>query len=401
MKHIYSRLLSVVLPALLIFSFTDSYGQLCPVGVLPGTRAYDTTISFPAGTSALQVKFPQFDPLEGQVTCMRMCVTMGGVVTLLSFENTDVSSSHTYSATYGRTDFLSGPGISGTLINSVNKPYTFNLQASDNGGIANDAGPDYGAVVNDTVVGAPACHEINSQAGLSPFYGTDSVAYTYNVSGGLAIDVGTNANIKIVSSGFVRFSFQYCTCPAIALPLSVSKFTAEKIAADKAELKWAGFDQSNADYHYEAEVSKNPYNSFTSIGSFSANREGQDDYRTVYRTSNLESGNFYFRIKQIYDNGYVRYTDVRKVTLESSGLPKFSIYPNPSNGIVGIKFDNNSTGFYNVQIFNTQGQLLFTKDIISTGNASVKVTTMKTGAYMIRVVDTKTRLSCVNQLLIK
>jgi len=402
MKHLYLLTLRVVLTVVIfqIFS-TNFYAQTCPNSGTPGSRAFDTTIVFPAGTTSIQAKFPQFDPIQGQVTCMRLCVTMGGVVSLLSFENNDISNSNTYTATYNRLDNLTGPGIPGSINNSISRPYSFPLAPSDNAGVPNGSGPDYGAILNDTIT-RQVCHTINTATDLTPFYGTDSVTYDYNMFGGLNIGSSPNATINVSSSGFVRFRFEYCTCPATPLPININQFTAEKISADKAELKWSDFAQPGANYRYEAQVSKNPHNSFSNIGTFDVDKNNSEDYRTVYQTANTESGNFYFRIRQVYTNGYVRYSEVRKVTLESSGAPKFSVYPNPSKGIVGIKFDNNSTGHYNVQIFNTQGQLIFTKDLISTGNANVSVTTMKDqGAYMIRVIDTKTKKSCVNQILIK
>ena len=76
----------------------------------------------------------------------------------------------------------------------------------------------------------------------------------------------------------------------------------------------------------------------------------------LYTAPNGEKGIFYFRIKQVYSNGYVRYSNIRQVTLGSPASVKFSIYPNPSTGIVGIKFDDSSGGHFNIRIYNAQGQ---------------------------------------------
>jgi hypothetical protein len=84
-------------------------------------------------------------------------------------------------------------------------------------------------------------------------------------------------------------------------------------------------------------------------------------YKLDYTTSSNERGVFYFRIKQVYANGYVRYSNIKQLELESSAIAKFSVYPNPSTGIVGIKFDNNLHGQFNIQVYNTQGQMAVKK----------------------------------------
>ena len=71
--------------------------------------------------------------------------------------------------------------------------------------------------------------------------------------------------------------------------------------------------------------------------------------------------------------------------LESSVIAKFSVYPNPSTGIVGIKFDNNLHGHFNIQIYNTQGQVAVKKDIVVTvGSPYIQVATLVPGVYWLK-----------------
>ncbi len=185
------------------------------------------------------------------------------------------------------------------------------------------------------------------------------------------------------------------------LPLSVHAFNIKKLTANKVELNWTGFDDSYAEYHYEAEVSKNG-KYFTSIGSVSKSDQANNLYRLAYTAGSNESGVFYFRIKQVYANGYVRYSNIRQLELESSAITKFSIYPNPSTGIVGIKFDNNLHGHFNVQVYNTQGQMAVKKDIaVAIGSPYMEIARLTPGVYWLRVTDKKSLESSVNQLFIK
>lgn len=115
-----------------------------------------------------------------------------------------------------------------------------------------------------------------------------------------------------------------------------------------------------------------------------------------------ESGVYYFRIKQVYSNGYVRYSNVKQVALENSASTKFSVYPNASSGIVGIKFDNTLSGEFKALIYNTQGQMTVNKDIVVTQGSSYReLARLLPGVYWLRLTDKKSLESSVNQILIK
>jgi hypothetical protein len=399
MRIVYSRLFRVT--SLLLFQCLIShlcYAQ-CPSGQPGGQTAYDTTIATPEGVNTMQIKFPKFDPLNGMVTCVRLCISITGVVDSVSIENNSASP-QTANVFYIRTDQITGPGLVSPLSNSINYHYgPYALGATD-GTIG--SGPDFMSISHDTLLNAVSvCRTLNDSTTLAQFYGIDSVTYTYDISAFTSITcTGGNYNSSISTSAFVNFRFEYCTCPPAVLPLNIRLFTATKIAADKAELKWSGFDDENSDYHYEAEVSRDGRN-FSSISSFQKNTANNDPYRFVYRAVNGENGTLFFRIKQVYSNGYTRFSSIRQVELKNSDFPAFSLYPNPSNGVVGIKFDNITDGHFKIQIYNTQGQMMVKKEIVMGGSSYVQVATLESGVYWLRLTDVKSQSSCVNQLLIK
>ena len=399
MKQVYLRFFSVTIPILFLISFSQlSYAQ-CPGGGVSGTTAYDTTITTPAGINTMQIKFPKFDPSTGMVTCVRLCVSITGVVDSLSIENNSASS-ETADVYYIRNDQITGPGLVSPLSNSVNYHYpTFSLGATD--GTAG-SGPDFVSIVRDTILNAhQVCRQLTDSATIAQFYGIDSVTYTYDITAFTNIScTGGNYSTSIATSAFVRFHFEYCTCPPTVLPLNIRQFNVTKLTADKAELKWTGFDDPFSDYQYEAQMSRDGHN-FIPIGLLPKNTTNSDPYRVIYRTSNGESGVYFFRIKQVYSNGHSLYSNIKQVTLENSDFPKFTLYPNPSTGIVGIKFDNITTGHFNIQIFNTQGQVIVKKEIAVSGSSYVQMATLENGVYWLRVTNAKSQTFCVNQLLIK
>jgi hypothetical protein len=399
MKNVYSRFFSVttLLLFLTLCSYTG-YAQ-CAGGGSAGQTAYDTTIATPEGATSMQIKFPKFDPQVGMVTCVRLCITITGVVDSVSVENNSASS-QTANVYYIRTDQITGPGLVSPLTNSINHHYgPYSLGATD-GTIG--SGPDFMSISHDTVLNAVSiCRTLSDSSLLTQFYGLDSVTYNYDISAFTSITcTGGNYNSSISTSAFVNFNFQYCTCPPLLLPVNIRDFGVTKLTADKAELRWWGFDDPYGDYRYEAQVSRDGH-SFISIGSVEKNTANNDAYRLIYRTISGESGVYFFRIKQIYSNGYSRFSNIRQLTLENSDFPQFTLYPNPSNRIVGIKFDNIYSGQFNIQIYNTQGQMMVSRELVASGSSYMQVASLESGVYWLRFRDGKTGKSCVNQLLIK
>lgn len=397
MKPIYTAL-KYLLPVCITLIFNMKSGAQCPTGHPGGTTAFDTTIAFGTGITNTPVKFPQFDPSFGMVTCVRLCVTITGVIDTLAIENFS-NAPEVATFTYVRTDQISGPGLSTPLTNSVTKNYgPYNLSPTN--GIMG-SGPDRVAFGKDTVLNEDLCRTISDSTTISQFYGLDSVTYNYqiNVSANATVTGGSSSTL-VLTSALVNFRFEYCTCPASPLPLNVKTFGVSKVTDTRAELKWTGYDDPFANYHYEAEVSRNSRN-FTTIAAVDKNTNSTEAYRLLYDVPNGEQGVYYFRIKQVYSNGYVRYSNIKQISLQSSATTKFSVYPNPSSGIVGIKFDTGVEGKFNVQIFNTQGQVVMQKDIVATGEAPVQVGNLSNGVYWLRLTDKKTQNISVAQILIK
>jgi hypothetical protein len=398
MKLVYTLIVTVSLPFLFLFTTSQtSYAQTCPDGSPQGGTAFDTTISFESGVTSTEVKFPKFNPLNGMVTCVRLCITITGVVDTVALQNLSASG-QTATFTYDRTDQITGPGIITPLSNTITQPYgPYALTPYD--GVPG-AGTDFVSISHDTVLNSVLCRNINDSATIAQFYGLDSVIYDYDINvSTLAAFSGGNSSNFILTSALVNFRFEYCTCPPVVLPLNVNSFNVNKLTNTRVELKWTGLDDPYANYHYEAEVSRDG-RKFSSIGLFDKSVENRD-YHMLYTTPNGVSGTFYFRVKQVYSNGYVRYSNIKHVIMENSGSPKFSVFPNPSTGIVGIKFDNSLAGRFEIQIYNSQGQLIVNKDVVVGGSSYVQIGVLGGGQYWLRLTDKQSHVSCVNQLIIK
>lgn len=400
MKNAYSKFFIAVGTFILmnVPGFNTAKAQ-CPYGFPTGSTLYDTTINTPPGINTLQVKLPQADPMAGMVTCLRICVSITGVVDSVSVENNSASP-QTADIYYIRTDQISGPGLSSPLNNSINHHYGPYGLGPTNGTLG--SGPDFISISKDTLLNAvQVCQTINNMDSLFQFYGHDSITYNYNITAFTNVTcTGGNYNSTVATSAIVRFRFEYCTCPGYVLPLHLRNFAINKIADNSVKLNWSGFNDPSASYHYEAEMSRDG-RQFSTVGTVAKNASSNDIYDFIYTTRQNESGEFFFRVKQVYANGYTRFSDVKQVSLKNSSLPKFIVTPNPSNGIVGIKFDNNEGGKMMLEIYNSQGQKVMQKEIVVSGTSYHQVATLQGGVYWLRLTDVTSQLSSVNQLFIK
>ena len=401
MKHFYLK--TFLTCSLLFFLSYYKAAAQCPYGQPGGTTAFDTTIAFSSGVVLTDVKFSKFDPQNGMVTCVKLCVTIKGIIDTVALENLS-NQPQNASYTYTRKDTIRGPGIptylTGAPTNLLFGPYPV---AASNGIL--DSGPDLYTNGSDTVIKKTLCANISDSTTIVQFYGVpgDSVTYNYTIDAdAVGIVTGGSQRTLVLSSALVNFHFEYCTCPATILPLSIRDLFATKIADNKARLSWSGFDEQSAAYRYVIEMSRDG-KTFSDIGGVTRNPAADESYKYnyTYTTGQSESGTFFFRVKQVYSNGYTRFSTVKQVYLGNSTLPKFTVYPNPSNGIVGIKFDNSESGKMTLQIYNSHGQKILQKDILVAGSSYQQVGTLPGGVYWLKLTDETNRLSYTNQLLIK
>jgi len=145
------------------------------------------------------------------------------------------------------------------------------------------------------------------------------------------------------------------------------EFDGTKTNDGKAEVKWSRMDVTNKNFHYEVAVSRNRFN-FTSVGSKEKNKSTDLIYKYLF---------------------------------SANGDDGFSIYPNHSPGIVGIKFDCIQSGKILVLITNEQGQSEVKKEFEVLDSSYGQIATLQREVLWLRLTDVTSHLSCVNQLFIK
>jgi len=314
------------------------------------------------------------------------------------FLENNVTSAATYNINYKRNDTLTGQGLISPMTNNISVNYgPYNLAASDGTPFS---GPDYINIGPDTVLRSVSiCITLTDSVDLVPFYGHDSVQYNYKIAAGASVTGSGDYNFGVSTQGSVNYKLQYCYCPNAVLPLNINNFSVTKKGTDRAILQWVGLDDEKKNYRYEVEVSRDGYH-FSSVGSLPLN-PASADYNFLYVVGDNSQGRYFFRIKQVYSNGYTRFSEIKYADMERSASPKFTLYPNPSSGIVGIKFDNIQSGQLMVQIYNTQGQKIMQTGIDAAGSSYRQITVLQKGMYWLKATDITSGMSNVNQLFIK
>lgn len=401
MKHVYIRNVAfsfIIATFFLLLSYKS--GAQCPNGYVPSGVAFDTTISFTSGRVFAELKFPKFDPQAGMVTCARLTMEMSATMENLSFENRDFGISNTATADFSRKDTLSGPGLSSSLLNNESQTYgPYTLAPRD---LVNNSGPDYVQVGPEQIFTKSVSTIITNAADLAAFYGPvgDSLIYNYSADSKTQTSVTGNWFGGAETSGTVTYRLEYCYCPIESLPVNAYDFKAKKVSSNKVELSWNGAIDP-AIYYYEVEYSIDGRN-FTSAGIVEKQTSGSASISYNYLfTKNDFNETYYFRIKQKFPNGKLLITDTRSIHFNELNITGFSLFPNPSNGIIGIKFDKNITGKILVVITNPQGQILYNRQIEISDNNYRQVTVLQSGLYWVKVTDVAGQRSYVNQLFIK
>lgn len=395
MKKLYTSF-KILFIFLLLYAHAAN-GQ-CPNAQPSGTTAYDTTIRFATGATNVQVKFPKFDPQAGMVSCVRLIVTIVGVVDSVAMQNFS-GSSQTANFSYNRSDFMTGPGLTPAMSNSFSGNYgPYNLSAYD--GTPNN-GPDFFSTSKDTVLRTVMTRTLTDSTEIAQFYGIDSVTYNYNINASTSASItGGSSSSLVLTSALVNFRFQYCTCPAHTLPVGIKNLSVTKTGSTTAQLRWDA-EGSNDNYYYEIEVSRDGQR-FTKAGvQQKATNNAPANYQYLHGIKPTEFGRYYYRVKQRWLNGYHRYSEVKMVDFTNPLFASIAVSPNPSNGVIGLKFISAAAGNYLVEISNGAGQIVSRKQVQAAATDYKRIDLLQKGVYYVKITELATQTSSISQLIIQ
>jgi len=145
--------------------------------------------------------------------------------------------------------------------------------------------------------------------------------------------------------------------PPGALPVELTSFTANQIN-NTVKLLWeTATEVDNYGFSIERKSSFNK-NMWEKIGFVEGhgNSNSPNSYQFI-DNSTLNSGDYYYRLKQIDNNGEFEYSDEVKVTITPpDNYALKQNYPNPFNPTTAIEFTLPESGFVTLTVYNTLGE---------------------------------------------
>lgn len=165
------------------------------------------------------------------------------------------------------------------------------------------------------------------------------------------------------------------------LPVTLTSFTVKKGEGISAVLSWTTTEEINSD-RFEVQRSIDA-NTWLTIGDVKAkvNSNALTNYR--YDDMAVPVGNNYYRLKMIDTDGSFAYSSIKKLTSES-GATLLNLFPNPVNNELSV-VSNSGLGIVKVNIINTTGKVVLSKDEIS-NTSRISVKGLPSGMYVVKIV---------------
>jgi len=210
---------------------------------------------------------------------------------------------------------------------------------------------------------------------------------------------GTSTNINLEQSNSITFDVVANTTSAaanrfmivlqtnaIVLPVKITNVRAERLKNNN-KISWKVEQEVNiASYQVERSTDGTKFEMVNVVAA------GNTTASQYYATEDLQSPSTvcFYRIKVMENNGAVSYSSVVKVAAVNV-QSNVSVYPNPvKNKTANIQFSNKEIGEYQLMIFNTIGQQVFSKSISYKGQNNIRVglpSSIQPGVYQLVVVS--------------
>lgn len=230
----------------------------------------------------------------------------------------------------------------------------------------------------------------NKSNGINAPSGRACIRYTGNAA--LNSNLSSTSNVVVckatgaTTSGGASFGSAAvttgCSSCLVALPIELLYFKAECTSTDLV-LKWAtASEKNNAYFTLEKSIDGINWESISKLKG-AGNSDELLIYETHYAYQVLEK-NVYFRLKQTNVNGTFTYSEIidqKKCLMEHVG---YIVYPNPTDKVINIKYDNLPNTKYEIVIYNAYQQVVLTSNQALN---SIDTEAWTKGLYFIRIND--------------
>lgn len=169
------------------------------------------------------------------------------------------------------------------------------------------------------------------------------------------------------------------------LPVTLSTFTAVK-DQEKVKLNWETQTEINSS-HFELERSADGVK-FDKLGTIAAKGLGSPISKYDFDDVLPLSGNNFYRLKQIDQNGSFKYSDIIRVYFAGNAAGSFQVFPNPAEGNnLKLIFKQPVSGNIMVSIYDALGKLSYIKTQTLNSNSLSFSHNLSPGVYIIKILS--------------
>jgi hypothetical protein len=160
------------------------------------------------------------------------------------------------------------------------------------------------------------------------------------------------------------------------------------------QVEWNIDTESNI-HIYEVEKSSDGIH-FTKAGHFAPASNNNASVSYHWLDNNPYDGNTFYRLKAVEISGSFKYSSIVSINM-SKGRSSIVINPNPViDGVINLQLQNQPRGTYNVRLFNSAGQLMYSNKVQHQGGSSVQTIRVDNklagGIYQLHVTNGLTQM---------
>jgi hypothetical protein len=192
-----------------------------------------------------------------------------------------------------------------------------------------------------------------------------------------------NITSNPASTGANRFDIVFSKTSA-PLPIKLITFTANPTDEKTIQLNWSA-SEINMDHYVIEKMNKK--GTFEPIASLNARNSSSLNFYS-YMDIQLDPGvnTYYYRLKMIDRDETSEFSNVIAVVFKNEQTP-INVFPNPSNGLIHIHFDNSDESNSQIDIINIFNQTMMTVDVNETGKITktLDLSVLSKGVYFVKV----------------
>ncbi len=176
-----------------------------------------------------------------------------------------------------------------------------------------------------------------------------TTAYPYN-----------SATSGAVGTKYVITSVPVYFYPGITLPVELTSYTA-KFENKGVVNSWTTASEYNNEY-FIIEKSKDAQ-SFEKVGKIDGAGNSNVERTYSFIDMNPYSGISYYRLSQIDFDGRIIYSNILSINYLKEKRPIVRLYPNPSDGVITLAFDDFKDDDIDVRIYDISGKIIMSRYI--------------------------------------